>query len=224
MTLKAKGGLGRAEAIGVMVVICLYIFTMLASYGADPQLFLTQLFYFTLITFGLVTMILAFDKLTLECARVSKYVIAGVVISSVVMFALVNFIIVNPSLLQIAALSSVVPTMGLAVYQLMFIGVGEGILHFLFIRLSYTATKNWGVAILIGSGILGALHFAAVGFVPLTLVFLGLIFVVIAALSMTPAILGGKVKFSLIIAAVVHMIYNVTLILLSQTASTAAVP
>lgn len=209
---KQLGELGRAEAIGVIVVLGLYIFTMLASYGTDPQLFMTQLFYFSIITFVLVVMILSFDRLTLTCARISKYVIAGVVISSVAMFALVNFIVVNPSILQVAALSSVMPTVGLAVYQLMFIGVGEGILHFIFIRLSYTATKNWGAAILIGSGILGGMHVFAVGAVPLTLIFLALIFVIFAALAMSPAILGGKVKFSLIISAVVHMVYNIVLL------------
>lgn len=210
-----QGGLGRAEAIGAIVVICLYVFTMLASYSSDPQLFMTQQFYFSLIPFSLVILILAFDRLTLESARISKHVVLGCIVSVFAMFALVNFIVVNPSILQIAALSSVTPTIGLVVYQVAFVGVGEGLLHYLFIRLSYSAVKNLGIAILIGSSILGAMHIFAVGFVPLTLVFLAIIFVVIAALSMSPLLLGGKVTYSLIISAVVHMVYNVCLITMS---------
>jgi len=220
------GKLGRAEALGAIVVVSLYISSMLASFNVDPQLFRTQLLYFTIITFCLVAMILAFDKLTLECVRISKYVVAGCVISAVAMFALVNFIVVNPSILQIAALSSITPTVGLAVYQVMFVGVGEGILHFFLIRLSYSAVKNWGIAILVGSGILGAMHIFAVGTIPLSLVFLGLIFVVMAGLAMVPTLLDPdpkrKVVLSLIVASVVHMIYNVTLILMPKAVKAAA--
>lgn len=222
-----SGGLGRAEAAGAMVVIVLYIVTMLASYSSDPQLFMTQQFYFGIITFCLVAMILLFDKLTLECVRISKYVILGCVVSSFIMFVLVNVIVVNPSILAVAALSSVVPTAGLVIYQVMFIGVGEGLLHYVFIRLGYSVVKRWGIAILIGSCILGSLHIFAVGFVPLTLVFLTLIFVVIAALSMTPLLFGArptekKIHFSIIISSVVHMVYNVCLILMPKTAEAVA--
>lgn len=211
------GRLGRAEALGAIIVISLYIFSMLASYRVDSELFMTQLFYFTLITFVLVVTIFAFDRTTLECARISKYVVAGCVGSAVAMFALVNFIVLKPSILQIAALSSVTPTAGLALYQVLFVGVGEGLLHFTFINLSRDVmrTEGWGLPILSGSIILALLHIFAVGFVPLTLVFLGLIFVVIAGFSMTPALLGGKVAFSIIISAVVHMVYNVCLITMS---------
>lgn len=220
------GKLGRAEAIGAIIVICLYVFSMLASYRADSELFRTQHFYFSLITFSLVVIIFAFDRTSLACVRIDKYVIAGVVISAVVMFALVNFIVVNPSILQIAALSSVTSTTGLVVYQLLFISAGEGFLHFLFIWFSYAATKNRGISILVGSSILGAMHIFAVGFVPLTLVFLGLIFVVMAGLSMVPFLLEDapkrKIALSLIVAVVVHTVYNVTLILMPKAVKAAA--
>lgn len=222
-----SGGLGRAEAVGAMVVIALYIVTMLASYSSDRELFMTQQFYFGIITFSLVVIILVFDRLSLACARVNKHVILGCVVSSFIMFVLVNVIVVNPSILAIAALSSVVPTAGLVIYQVMFIGVGEGLLHYVFIRLAHSAVKRWGIAILIGSCFLGSLHIFAVGFVPLTLVFLSLIFVLIAALSMTPLLFGArpteeKIHFSIIISAVVHMVYNVCLILMPKTAEAAA--
>lgn len=212
-----SGELGRAEAAGAIIVISLYVLSMLAAIGRDLELFMQQLFYFSLITFILVVGILAFDRLTLESVKISKYVIAGVVISSVAMFAFVNWIVISPSILQIAAFSSITPTAGLVIYQVIFIGAGEGILHFFLIRLSYSVVEKWGIAILIGSGILGAMHIFSVGFVPLTLVFLGLIFVVMAGLAMVPTLLNPdpkrKVVLSLIVAAVVHMIYNVTLIL-----------
>lgn len=215
-----SGELGRAEAAGAIIVICLYVFSMLGAIGRDLELFMTQLFYFSLITFILVAMILAFDRLTLESVRISKHVLAGVVLASVAMAAFVNFIVVNPGILQIAAFSSITPTAGLVIYQLFFIGVGEGILHFFLIRLSYSAVKNWGLAILVGSGILGAMHIYAVGIVPLTIIFLALIFIIFAGLSMSPALLGGKVKFSLIISATVHMIYNICLITMSGAVAT----
>lgn len=211
-----SGELGRAEAAGIIIILCLYVFSMLGAIGRDLELFMTQLFYFSLITFILVAGILAFDKLTLVSVRISKYVVAGVVLGSVGMFALVNFVVVNPSILQVAAFSSITPTAGLVIYQVMFIGVGEGILHFFLIRLSYSVVEKWGIAILIGSGILGAMHIYAVGFVPLTLVFLALIFVVMAGLAMVPTLLNPdpkrKVVLSLIVAAVVHMVYNVVLL------------
>jgi len=159
-------------------------------------------------------MILAFDKLTLESCRISKHVILGCVISVFAMFALVNFIVVSPSILAIAAFSSVTPTVGLVVYQLIFIGASEGILHWFCIRLSYVATKNWGIAIILGSAILGAMHIFAVGFSP-SLVFLSLIFVIFAASAMIPSLIGGKVKFSLIVSCCVHACYNLMLLTFS---------
>lgn len=208
------GGLSRGEAIGIIVVLVMYVVSLLYSYTTQPELFAIQHLYFSLITFLLVVGILAFDRLTLESVRVDIHVVAACVIAAFAVFALVNFIVVTPVLLQVAALSSVIPLVGMATHHALFVGVGEGILHFTIIRLTKVVTGDWGRAILIGSAILGGLHVFAIGVVLPTLTFLALIFVVFAALAKLPELMGSKIGLSLIVAVVAHAVYNVSLLTL----------